>query len=291
VRYAASPAFVRALAENFLTEPGSFQALRKLKESPGQVDLEEISARHGKAFAKSLQQHKVLGVGANGVVLQSSADPTAALKVQGPVASYGKGRTGGVEDEVNAQALAAELGMAPRVRALETYPSGGSAIEMDVVDLRPEIQFRDKDLAVAMAELELINNGVIHKDVHAGNVGYDPSSRKVDFIDFGAASLNPEAAPAYKESAIVKGMQAMGNTDEAELFRSIAFEYQKRIKMSPDPVEKLRAKEDLRDLIEQGEAIVMGSSDADLERPYTSLENDNYPNAWMSRRFTAPQVK
>ena len=290
MRYAASPAFVRALAERYLTSPKGLQSLRRANEGVADLDFAAIESQHGKTFARSLRQHEILGVGANGVVLQSRAEPDTVLKIQAPINKGAKGRLSRVEDEVNIQALAAELGAAPQIRAYESYPSGASVIEMEKVSPRHEVQFRDKDLAVAMAELDLIGQGIIHKDVHPGNVAYDPTSRRVKFMDFGAASVNAEDASLYRQNAIVRGMQAMGNVDEAEIFRQISLEHLTRRKASKDPAEKARAAAQLDDLLAQGEQIVLGAVDADLDRPYTSLAEGRYPNAWREQHLRAPRL-
>lgn len=289
MRYAASPAFVRVLAERYLASPEGLSSLRRASKGAAELNLAAVESQYGKTFARSLQQHKILGVGANGAVLQSRADPERVLKVQAPVAAGAKGRTR-VEDEVNAQVMAAELGFAPRIHAYESYPSGASVIEMERIDPRHQVDFRDKNLAVATAELDLINQGIIHKDVHPGNVAYDPVSKKVKFLDFGATSLDPGDAPIYRQSAIIRGMQAMGNVDEAEMLRQIALEYRTRIKMSKDPVGKARVAAQLDDLLAQGEQIVLGAADDDLGRPYTSLEKGDYPNSWRELHLRAPRI-
>lgn len=255
---------------------------------PGELDYDSIARDYGKTFARALQRHEILGSGANGAVLASQADPGRVLKIQ--VGGHGGKRS--FFDEVDATAKAGELGLAPEIYSVETFPDGTNVIEMERVPMNTHVVTREKDLRVAQSQLDMLNFGVTHKDVHNDNVSYDPSTGKVKFVDFGAGTIRPSPVPLATErsSAIQRGLQSIGSTDEAEIFRGLAHELLGLHRSSQDPVKKSRTMETLVDLLDQGETIVQSAGNAELARPFHSLERGAYPNAWKEGRFRAPSL-
>ena len=74
----------------------------------------------GKGFAEAYDKYKVLGKGAFGTTFQDPDDPTKVFKAQSLEFQRDIKRA---EKEVDAQIKAAEMGRAPNVHAVETFPA------------------------------------------------------------------------------------------------------------------------------------------------------------------------
>ena len=74
----------------------------------------------GKGFAEAYDKYKVLGTGAFGTTFQDPDDPTKVFKAQSLEFQKDIKRA---EKEVDAQIKAAEMGRAPNVHAVETFPA------------------------------------------------------------------------------------------------------------------------------------------------------------------------
>lgn len=280
-RFAASPQFMRMFAQVFAPEN------KRALNTPQTLDYDRIAQEYGKSFSRTLQRHEVLGNGANGAVLRSQADPQRVLKIQ----AGGHGGKKLFFDEVDAMAKAGESGLAPEIYSVETFPDGTNVIEMERVPMNTHIATREKDLRVAQGQLDMLGSGVLHKDVHNDNISYDVPSRSVTFVDFGAGTIRPTpvSLAIERSSAIQKGMQAIGSTDEAEIFRGLVTDLLTSHRSASDPDQKTRAMQALSELLEQGEAIVQQAGERELARRFHSLEGGRYPNAWQGR-FRAPTV-
>tara|TARA_X000001388_G_scaffold77027_1_gene76146 strand:+ start:380 stop:1510 length:1131 start_codon:yes stop_codon:yes gene_type:complete len=151
---------------------------------------------------------------------------------------------------------------------------------------------RKFELDFAKTRLALADKGVVHKDLHKGfgmrsdHLGYDPATGKTQVIDYGVTHLYDHAANLHKHNnnlnlqkeeyegrspttkvkhfldhkldAIYDGMYAVGNKEEANIFKGLYKEL---------------AEKDLNqanDLINQGEEIIGKHSreDTELTRPY-----------------------
>ena len=82
----------------------------------------------GKGFAEAYDKYKVLGSGAFGTTFQDPDDPTKVFKAQRLMMKDDIKRA---DEEVEAQLKAAEMGRAPNIHAVETFPARKD--EMDLL--------------------------------------------------------------------------------------------------------------------------------------------------------------
>ena len=201
-------------------------------------DLINEYLREGRLSANRSQP---IGSGAYGVVYQSDV-PGNVIKQS---TQYGQD----LEKEANLQSIAAELGIAPQVRGLETFRGGvGDRIEMQ--DIRnnyenlptdPIVPVRDvseyampgtrKDLtkfalqhAQQMGQLAL--KGVRLEDRHEHNVMRHKMTGRPLQLDFGIADKMDKAqSAAWLSQATAEGMEAAGLGDFGSILRASVMDY------------------------------------------------------------------
>tara|TARA_Y100000817_G_scaffold48213_1_gene34137 strand:- start:2719 stop:3399 length:681 start_codon:yes stop_codon:yes gene_type:complete len=173
-----------------------------------------------------------IGAGANAVVYQSDV-PGNVMKQ-----SYRADTYGDIEREANLQAIAAEMGIAPRVAGLETFPGGiGNRIEM--ADVRDNFetsvpgknsQFFEPEgrdaIRVNQQLGQLALKGVRLEDRHGANVLYNKMTGRPMQIDFGIAGrVKDSEQVATLADATAEGFEAAGLKDIADIYRATVMDF------------------------------------------------------------------
>ena len=172
-------------------------------------------------------RNKPIGAGGNAVVYASDV-PGNVMK-QGHVADESfPGRS--LTDEANLQAIAAEMGIAPRVAGLETFPGGiGNRIEM--ADVRDNFETHGdnyrgfptgRDAVRVNQQLgQLALKGVRLEDRHNGNVLYNKQTGRPMQLDFGIAGrVEGSEQAAWLTHVTSEGFEAAGLGDVASIYRA-----------------------------------------------------------------------
>tara|TARA_R100000406_G_scaffold80156_1_gene61422 strand:- start:804 stop:1469 length:666 start_codon:yes stop_codon:yes gene_type:complete len=180
--------------------------------------------REGKLAAN---RSEPIGAGGNAVVYASDVPGNVMKQGHVPDGSF-PGRT--LEDEVNLQAIAAEMGIAPRVVGLETFPGGiGNRIEMS--DVRDNFETHGKrarefpsgrDAVRVNQQLgQLALKGVRLEDRHNANVLYNKATGRPMQLDFGIAGrVEGSEQVATLANATAEGFEAAGLGDIASIYRA-----------------------------------------------------------------------
>lgn len=179
-----------------------------------------------------------IGQGGNGVVYESDL-PGNVIK-QLSYQDQGKfglpGDQPKVIDEANLQAVAAEMGIAPRVAAVETFRGGiGNRIEMEdirdnfenafVADVGNLKALRATDVKVSQQLGQLALKGIYLQDRNPGNVYKNKMTGRPMQIDFGIADRvsGADQVQALAE-ATADGFTAAGIGDVADIFRATVYD-------------------------------------------------------------------
>jgi len=173
---------------------------------------------------------KPIGTGTYGVVYPSDVDGNVIKQSITPDTFAPTG----LENEVNMQAIAAELGIAPRVAGLEKFPGGiGNRIEMS--DARTNFELhgserdvpRGKDAVRVNQQLgQLALKGVDLNDRHGGNVMYNKATGRPLQLDFGLArKVEGEDQVIALMNATADGLDAAGLGDVSQIYRETVMDY------------------------------------------------------------------
>ena len=190
-------------------------------------ELIEAYLREGKLAAN---RSEPIGSGGNAVVYASDVPGNVMKQGHVPDESF-PGRS--LTDEANLQAIAAEMGIAPRVAGLETFPGGiGNRIEMSDVRTNFEphgdaTQFPSGRDAIRVNQQlgALALKGVRLDDRHNGNVLYNKATGRPMQIDFGIAGrVEGSEQVATLANATAEGFQAAGLGDVADIYRATVFD-------------------------------------------------------------------
>jgi hypothetical protein len=132
-----------------------------------------------------------IGAGGYGVVYASDVPGNVMKQSHQPDGLFPGQPT--LTDEANLQAVAAEMGIAPRIAGIETFPGGiGNRIEMQ--DVRPNFELHrtnrqfpsGRDAVRVNQQLgTLALKGVDLDDRHTGNVMYNKMTGRPLQLDFG----------------------------------------------------------------------------------------------------------
>ena len=186
-------------------------------------ELIEAYLREGKLAAN---RSEPIGSGGNAVVYASDV-PGNVMK-QGHVpdeSSPGRSLT----DEANLQGIAAEMGIAPRLAGLETFPGGiGNRIEMSDVrtNFEPhgdDTQFPSGRDAIRVNQQlgALALKGVRLDDRHNGNVLYNKATGRPMQLDFGIAGrVEGSDQAATLAMATAEGFESAGLNEVASIYRA-----------------------------------------------------------------------
>ena len=172
-----------------------------------------------------------IGAGANGVVYASDVPGNVMKQSHQPDGIFA--HLPSLTDEANLQAVAAEMGIAPRVAGLETFPGGiGNRIEM--ADVRPNFELHrtnrqfpsGRDAVRVNQQLgALALKGVDLDDRHTGNVMYNKMTGRPIQLDFGKSrNVTGEDQVAALTNATEAGLAAAGLHEEAGIYSSIVYD-------------------------------------------------------------------
>ena len=185
----------------------------------------ELIAQYLREGKLAANRSEPIGSGGNAVVYASDV-PGNVMK-QGHVADESfPGRS--LEDEVNLQAIAAEMGIAPKVAGFEKFPGGiGNRIEM--ADVRPNFETHGqrarefptgRDAVRVNQQLgQLALKGIRLEDRHNANVLYNKMTGRPMQLDFGiAGKLEGSEKAAWLTHVTAEGFEAAGLSDVASIY-------------------------------------------------------------------------
>ena len=171
-----------------------------------------------------------IGTGTYGVVYASDVPGNVMKQVLWTDDSPKWDKPTALTTEANLQAIAAEMGIAPRVAGLETFPGGvGNRIEME--DIRPNYETHQggaddfptgRDAVRVNQQLgQLALNGIRLEDRHSGNVLYNKMTGRPMQLDFGiAGKVEGSEQVATLAMATAEGFEAAGLGDIASIYRA-----------------------------------------------------------------------
>ena len=173
-----------------------------------------------------------IGAGGNAVVYASDVPGNVIKQLHVPDESF-PGRS--LEDEVNLQAIAAEMGIAPQVAGLEKFPGGiGNRFEMQDVRSNYESHKGGKGglpqgvdairLNQQLGQLAL--KGVRLEDRHDQNVLYNKMTGRPIQLDFGIADkMSPDQQAAWLANVTADGFEAAGIGEMGSILRATVMDY------------------------------------------------------------------
>lgn len=176
-------------------------------------------------------RQKLIGQGGNAIVYPSDA-PGYVMK-EGHRPDDGTYRS--LEDEVNLQAIAAEMGIAPKVKGFEKFRGGiGNRIEME--DVRTNFEPHDSDngmfptgrdaVRVTQQLGQLALKGVNLGDRHLENVLYNKMTGRPLQIDFGIAEKVSGSEQAASLALVTaQGMEAAGVPEAGGILLATVMDY------------------------------------------------------------------
>ena len=184
--------------------------------------------RKGKLAAN---RSEPIGTGGYGVVYPSDVDGNVMKQSLQPDGLFPGQRT--LTDEANLQAIAAEMGIAPRIAGVETFPGGiGNRIEMQ--DVRPNFELHrtnrqfpsGRDAVRVNQQLgALALKGVDLDDRHTGNIMYNKMTGRPMQLDFGKGrQVTGEDQVAALTNATEAGLAAAGLGDVAEIYSATVYD-------------------------------------------------------------------
>ena len=175
-----------------------------------------------------------IGAGGYGVVYPSDVDGNVIKELRGTDELYGQS----LERETNLQAIAAEMGIAPKIAGLEKFtgnignrmemqdvrtnfsPVRGSGENGDGYPLDPTVRLRTSQ-QVGQLALKGIDLG----DRHSGNIVTNNMTGRPMQLDFGLAQrVEGEDQVMALANATVEGFEAAGMPDIAEIYRDTVYD-------------------------------------------------------------------
>jgi len=191
-----------------------------------------------RAFGENLREQKLatnrskpIGAGANGVVYTSDTPGNVIKQTQVDDQLYERS----LENEVNMQAIAAELGIAPKVVGLERFQGGiGNRIEMEDVRKNFETHGNYQAFPTGMDAVrvnqqlgQLALKGVRLEDRHNGNVLYNKMTGRPMQIDFGISGklLDDSQKAAMLTHVSAEGFEAAGIPELGQILRATVNDY------------------------------------------------------------------
>jgi hypothetical protein len=187
----------------------------------------ELIAQYLREGKLATSRSKPIGTGGNAVVYESDIPGNVIKQGHVPDDSF-PGRS--LEDEVNLQAIAAEMGIAPSVVALEKFPGGiGNRIEMK--DIRNNFETRGDEALQFPTGMDAVRvnqqlgqlalKGVRLEDRHNANVVYNKMTGRPMQLDFGIAGrVEGSEQAAWLTHVTAEGFEAAGLNDVASIYRA-----------------------------------------------------------------------
>lgn len=175
-----------------------------------------------------------IGAGAYGVVYESDTPGNVMKQIK---QDYVDPTTGlGITKEANLQAVAGEMGIAPKVAGLETF-SGGVGNRIEMADVRPNFEPVRKDasnlpsdpvtnIRVAQQLGALALKGIRLEDRHAGNIMQNKMTGRPLQLDFGIADrMSPDQQAAQLANVTADGFAAAGIGEMGSILRATVMDY------------------------------------------------------------------
>lgn len=175
-----------------------------------------------------------IGAGAYGVVYESDTPGNVMKQIQ---QDYVDPTTGlGITKEANLQAVAGEMGIAPKVAGVETF-SGGVGNRIEMADVRPNFEPVRKDasnlpsdpvtnIRVAQQLGALALKGIRLEDRHAGNIMQNKMTGRPLQLDFGIADrMSPDQQAAHLANVTADGFAAAGIGEMGSILRATVMDY------------------------------------------------------------------
>ena len=192
----------------------------------------ELIAQYLREGKLAANRSEPIGAGGNAVVYASDVPGNVMKQLSYP--DEGKfglpGDAPKVIEEADLQAVAAEMGFAPKVAGVETFPGGiGNRIEM--ADVRDNFETHGtnyrgypigKDAVRVNQQLgQLALKGVRLEDRHNGNVLYNKATGRPMQLDFGIAGrVEGSEQVATLAMATSEGLESAGLIEEAAIYRA-----------------------------------------------------------------------
>ena len=175
-----------------------------------------------------------IGAGAYGVVYESDTPGNVMKQIK---QDYVNPTTGlGITKEADLQAVAGEMGIAPKVAGVETF-SGGVGNRIEMADVRPNFEPVRKDasnlpsdpvtnIRVAQQLGALALKGIRLEDRHAGNIMQNKMTGRPLQLDFGIADrMPPDQQAAHLANVTADGFAAAGIGDMGDILRATVMDY------------------------------------------------------------------
>ena len=194
----------------------------------------ELIAQYLREGKLAANRSEPIGAGTYGVVYASDVPGNVMKQSHQPDGVFQHRST--LEDEVNLQAIAAEMGIAPKVVGLEKFPGGiGNRIEMQDIRNNFENAFdaggvdvnklRTTDIRTAQQLGQLALKGVRLEDRNPANVYQNKMTGRPMQIDFGIAGrVEGSEQVATLANATAEGFEAAGLRDVSEIYRATVFD-------------------------------------------------------------------
>ena len=192
----------------------------------------ELIAQYLREGQLAANRSKPIGAGGYGVVYESDQPGNVIKQTIAPDTEYYKDAPGEtlLEEEANLQAIAAEMGIAPKVAGLEKFPGGiGNRIEMQDIRNNFENAFdaggtdlnklKTTDLRTAQQLGQLALKGVRLEDRNPGNVYQNKMTGRPMQLDFGIAGrVKGSEQVATLALATAEGFEAAGIGDVGSIY-------------------------------------------------------------------------
>ena len=175
-----------------------------------------------------------IGQGAYGTVYESDRSGNVMKQVQ---QDYVNPKTGlGIIKEADLQAVAGEMGIAPKVAGVETF-SGGIGNRIEMADVRPNFEPVRADASNLPADPKtniqtaqqlgaLALKGIRLEDRHAGNIMQNKMTGRPMQLDFGIADkMSPDQQAAHLANVTAEGFAAAGIGDMGSILRATVMDY------------------------------------------------------------------
>jgi len=188
----------------------------------------ELIAQYLREGKLAANRSEPIGTGAYGVVYESDVPGNVMKQLQ---QDYVNPRTGlGITHEANMQAVAADMGFAPRLAGVETF-SGGVGNRIEMADVRDNFETHGnsyrgfpigKDAIRVNQQLgQLALKGVRLEDRHNGNILYNKATGRPMQLDFGIAGrVEGSEQVATLAMATSEGLESAGLVEEAAIYRA-----------------------------------------------------------------------
>jgi len=172
-----------------------------------------------------------IGQGAFGVVYASDTPGNVMKQTHSSWRDVGPD----LEQEANMQAIAAEMGIAPRVAGLEIFPGGvGNRIEM--ADVRDNFEIHPSPATNSPEGMDAVRvnqqlgqlalKGVRLEDRHSSNVLYNKMTGRPMQIDFGVADkMSTDQQAAFLANVTAEGFEAAGIGELGSILRATVMDY------------------------------------------------------------------